>query len=471
MNVHSNRRLARQTPPPPPAVAPGPPSGSPVPLPARLKRWEASRRGAFLPSLLVSLLILIMVVPQGLEYAETNDMPTGADLMSKVIWLVLLSGSLYLLIRNSSKAIAFIKKLNPWLLAFVVLATLSVFWSIDVGVTLRRLNRVYIMLAVCIGFTLVAWQPHRFQQMMRTLLTLILIASTIFCYTYPDLAIHHREGHPELMNAWHGITTGKNIFGSLASAAFLLWLHAWMSKETSRIYALAGMALSGSCLVLSRSSTSLMATLFAMMFMLILLRSPGSLRRYLPYFVGSFAALILLYACAVLHLVPGLDALLAPITLITGKDLTFTGRTDIWYILNLHIRLRPWLGTGYGAYWVGPYPTSPSYEMVSRLFFYPTEGHNGYLDVVNDLGLVGGVVLLLYFANYVRQALTLLRLDRYQAGLYLTLLFRGFIADMSETHWFSVLSVDFVIMTLATTSLTRSLLLAQTERARARLAA
>jgi exopolysaccharide production protein ExoQ len=48
--------------------------------------------------------------------------------------------------------------------------------------------------------------------------------------------------------------------------------------------------------------------------------------------------------------------------------------------------------------------------------------------------------------------------DRYQAGLYLTLLFRGFIADMSESHWFSVLSVDFVIMTLATTSLARSLL-------------
>jgi len=66
-----------------------------------------------------------------------------------------------------------------------------------------------------------------------------------------------------------------------------------------------------------------------------------------------------------------------------------------------------------------------------------------------------------YFFSYVRTSLRLLVLDRYQAGLYLTLLFRGFIADMSESHWFSVFSVDFVIMTLATTALTRSWLQAR----------
>jgi exopolysaccharide production protein ExoQ len=467
LNTHINRRFGRPL-PPPAARAPLEQPAAPVQLPASVRRWEADKRSSFIPVVLITLLILIMVVPQGLEYSEINDMPNSADALSKVIWLVLSAGAIYLLARNTVKVVAFIKKVNPWLLAFAVLATLSVVWSIDLPVTLRRLNRVYVILGVCISFTLVAWHPKRFQNVMRTMLTLVLIASVIFIYYAPELSIHHRENHPELMNAWHGITTGKNIFGSLSSAAFLLWLHAWLSKEAARFYALAGMALAGTCLVMSRSSTSIMATAFATVFMLIMLRSPGSMRRYLPYFVGTFAAIILVYICAVLHLVPGLDAILTPITAITGKDLTFTGRTNIWYILNLHIRLHPLLGTGYGAYWVGPFPTSPSYEMVAWLYFYPTEGHNGYLDVVNDLGLVGGVILLLYFANYVSQSLKLLRLDRYQAGLYLTLLFRGFIADLSESHWFSVLSVDFVIMTLATTCLTRSLLMSRAERARER---
>jgi O-antigen ligase len=94
--------------------------------------------------------------------------------------------------------------------------------------------------------------------------------------------------------------------------------------------------------------------------------------------------------------------------------------------------------------------------MLTRLFFYPTEGHNGYLDVINDLGAVGGLCLLGYFITYVRQSLWLMKFDRYQGGLYLTMLFRGFIADMSESHWFLVLSIDFAIMTMATMALARS---------------
>ena len=399
-----------------------------------------------------------MVVPQGLEYTSSDSpMPLSSDLWSRSIWLVLLFGGFFLVARHGTRSLLLFRTLNPFLLVFLALATVSVIWSIEPSVTLRRVSRIVTILLVCMGFTVVGWHAKRFQNVTRTLLTGLLIGSVIFIYAYPEIAIHHNVGHPELMDAWHGLTTGKNIFGSLAGTTVLLWFHAWLSKNAKFFPALFGSALAITCLVMSNSSTSLMSTIFAVVFMLILLRSPGSMRKVMPYLVALFAALILIYALAILHLVPGLDVILEPIVMFTGKDLTFTGRTDIWFVLNQHIHLRPWLGTGYGAYWVGPLPTSPSYEMLTRLFFYPTEGHNGYLDVVNDLGLVGGLCLLGYFASYVRSALRLMNSDRYQGGLYLTLLFRGFIADMSESHWFSVLSVDFVVMTLATTALCRSL--------------
>jgi exopolysaccharide production protein ExoQ len=415
-------------------------------------------RGGTLSALLVAMLILIMVVPQGLEYAGSDAMPSSGDALSRITWLILLGGSFYVLARHSARTMALLRVFNPWLLVFIALATVSVAWSIEPSITLRRVMRLFAILMVCIAFTLAGWHPRRFQNVLRTLLTGILLASIVFVWTSPALAIHLQEGHPELLNAWHGITTGKNIFGSLASTSFLIWVHAWMSKQTGRFTALIGASLAGYCLIMSRSSTSLMATVFGTIFLLLLLRSPGSFRRYMPYMVGLFAVVFLIYALAVLHLVPGLDMVLQPITIFTGKDLTFTGRTNIWYVLNLHIRLHPFLGTGYGAYWVGPIPNSPSYAMLQLLYFYPTEGHNGYLDVVNDLGLAGGLCLLGYFIHYVRTSLQLFAVDRYQAGLYLVLLFRGFAADMSESHWFSVLSVDFVIMTLATTALARSLL-------------
>jgi hypothetical protein len=42
--------------------------------------------------------------------------------------------------------------------------------------------------------------------------------------------------------------------------------------------------------------------------------------------------------------------------------------------------------------------------------------------------------------------------------LFLALFFQQAITNLSETHWFSVQSVDFVIMALATTALARGLL-------------
>ena len=44
------------------------------------------------------------------------------------------------------------------------------------------------------------------------------------------------------------------------------------------------------------------------------------------------------------------------------------------------------------------------------------------------------------------------------AALYLALVFQQAITNLSETHWFSVLSIDFVIMSFASAALARGLL-------------
>jgi O-antigen ligase len=214
------------------------------------------------------------------------------------------------------------------------------------------------------------------------------------------------------------------------------------------------------CLYLSRSSTSEAALLFVMAFLFLALRAPARLRAYLPLLVLAFVATLLVYALAILDLIPGLQAMIAPIVSLTGKDMTFTGRTVIWEILSEHIRFHPMLGTGYAAYWTAaPLPSSDSYAFVWRMgSFYPGSAHNGYLDVLNDLGAAGLACLLAYLAMQVRQCLQFLVLDRNQAVLYLALFFQQAMTNLSETHWFSVLSVDFVIMTLVTMALARGLL-------------
>jgi exopolysaccharide production protein ExoQ len=96
---------------------------------------------------------------------------------------------------------------------------------------------------------------------------------------------------------------------------------------------------------------------------------------------------------------------------------------------------------------------------LSRLYFWPSESHNGYLEVVNDLGFVGLIGLLGYIAVYVRQSLRLFTFDRAQGALYLAIFFLQAITNLSESAWFSANGVlPVIIVTLATCALARGLL-------------
>jgi O-antigen ligase len=294
---------------------------------------------------------------------------------------------------------------------------------------------------------------------VRPILTIVLLGSIVFGLVFPTLAIHQQTS-PELLGAWRGLTNHKNGLGALSCFALIFWFHAWLTREVRLVPALAGSTIAATGLVLSHSSTAMAATAFVMIFLVLLLRSPHGLRPYVPYLVAMLVATLLVYALAVLNLIPGQGTLMAPITALTGKDMSLTGRAEIWAVVFDHIRYHPLLGTGYGAYWTaGPVAGTESYAFMWRMgSFYPGSAHNGYLDIVNDLGFGGLVLLIAYIVTHVRQSLQLLGLDRNQGALYLALFFQQAITNLSETHWFSVLSVDFVIMTLATMALARGLL-------------
>jgi O-antigen ligase len=405
----------------------------------------------------------VLILPRNFDFVGTG-MYSGADMSTRIVWLAALAIPAGLLASRSSRALTIARWLNPYLWLLLLLAVASTTWSIAPSYTILRSIRFLTVVLACVSFALFGWKPQRLQNFLRAYLALVCVTSIGFALYFPEGGIHHAGG-PEMLGSWKGVTMGKNILGSLSGVCVIVWLHGWMTRQVKMIFAAFGIAAGVVCMVGSRSQTSIMAAVFAIMFMLLLMRTPGSLRRSTPYLVGAFATVILIYALAVLRLVPGLEAVLAPIQMLTGKDLSFSGRTNIWYVLTQHIHLSPLLGSGYGAYWVGEDAAwSPSHLMLQLLFFYPTEGHNGYLDVINDLGAVGGLLLLGYFVRYIRDGLRVMRIDRAQGALYLTMLFRGFLADMSESHWMNALNIDFLIMTLATAAMARTLLQAHLDR-------
>lgn len=421
--------------------------------------WIRDDRFSWLLAAMVWALLVLITTPEGFDYSAltTNDMPTSGSAVSRLQWLGLIGLGAAFLLWRGGLAWLLLRWLNPFLVAFVILAVASTLWSIEPGVTLRRMIRVAAILLSLGAMVLVAWHPRRFQQVLRPIVTALLVGSLLFGLAFPHLAIHS-EAASELAGAWRGLTNHKNSLGTLACLGLIFWLHAGLARETRLLTALCGALLATACLLLSRSSTALVTGAFTCIFLLMLLRSPKGLRRWMPWLTALFAAVLLAYSLAVLRLVPGLEVLLTPITAITGKDLTFTGRTEIWAIVIEQIRSHPWLGSGYGAYWIGPVHGSPAYEMVRLLYFYPGSAHNGYLDIANDLGGVGLVVLLGYLVVHVAQCLQLLKIDRNQAALYLAIFFQQAVNNLSESHWLNVTTLSMVVMTAASVSLSRALL-------------
>jgi exopolysaccharide production protein ExoQ len=430
----------------------------------RSRRAQSGRSGS---RALIAFLALLIVLPLLFSTVDIDSLsgpvraPVGAaagagvapNPLTRAVKISLILFGALVILSHMREARALLRRANPFYLAFLALALLSVAWSADQGATIARYISTISFVFASFAFCLAGWHRQRLQNVIRPVLTVLVALSLIYTAAVPELALDPDKA------GYHGLSGQKNPYGWQCAICALLWMHAWISGEAKIWKAIPGAALGWTGLLLSKSSTSILATAFASWLMFMLLRNSPALRRYTPYMVGVFACLVVAYALAVLQIVPGLSTiLLGPIMAITGKDMTFSNRATIWEIVKEHAQFHPLLGTGFGAYWTGPVPSSPSYVFLGRMYFWPSEAHNGYLDVYNDLGIVGLLCLLGYLTVFVRQSLRLFKTDRVQGTFYLGLFFQQAMNNLSESLWFSPMGpLPALIVTIATFSLARSL--------------
>lgn len=401
---------------------------------------------AFMPALL-----FIMVVPNGFAFAGRAPLfPTHP-----LLQLFVMGAGSWILLTRYRLALLQLRFINPLFLALLATMVASVLWAMFPTNTIGRLIRVFTIILGAYGFCLMGWHAQRFSTSLRQVLTGFMVLSIGFGIVSPQLAIHQSDA-PELVGAWHGLANHKNQFGSLAAFAVLLWVHAWAARQTPRAYAVLGVLISVAALLLSRSSTSLLVSVFASAFVVIMLRMPSGWRRLRPIIVITFSLVVVLYSLVVVDKLPGAQILLKPVAMITGKSMDFTGRAPIWDVMYEEIGKHLMLGIGYGSYWVGDAAWSPARYMVEKVYFYPGSAHNGYLDILNDLGIVGLSVLIGMLLVYVMQAVALFRAEPAQGSLYLAVLFQQALGNLSESYIMYFTSPQIVWFVLAVLCMARA---------------
>jgi O-antigen ligase len=135
---------------------------------------------------------------------------------------------------------------------------------------------------------------------------------------------------------------------------------------------------------------------------------------------GILIALALLGVSAVL--VANIPALL----MFLGKRPDLTGRTELWSQVITAIGKHPWCGYGVHSFWKGMY--GPSASVIEALGWDVPHAHNGILDLLLDVGVIGLVFFVLAFISATWGAIRNYRETRDDKNLWPLLLLAMFAA-------------------------------------------
>ena len=273
-------------------------------------------------------------------------------------------------------------------------------------------------------------------------MTGIELASAFVALANPSFGIDADFGY-----AWRGVVSGKNALGAIGALSLLLWVSLWRIDGVSKSVFWSGVGLSLICVLMSTSSTSLTMALVGLFVFWVFhkqhIQSPLWLQRLLVVF-----ALVLL---AGMHLffvfegrLPEPSEILGPFANLFGKSADLTGRADIWGPLYRETEKHWLFGIGYGAFWLGP--GSPSQPILDELPWIPLQAHNGYLDLLNELGAVGGALFTGFVVTHAFNLSRVVRIDRRAAAVFTAIFATILLSNLSESSLFRGVVFNFLLL-------------------------
>jgi O-antigen ligase len=337
-------------------------------------------------------MLAIASKPLGTWFGMTGQAELGSPLDRFVLVCLGVAGMVVLARRRYDWSGAL--RGQGWLLALLAYMLVSSLWSDITLISVRRWGREAIVPIMALVIMSEANPRQALESLWRRSAYILIPFSLLLIKYYPAFGVDY--GRWSGLQMWIGVTVHKNTLGRLClvSALFLLWavFRSWRDR--------------GSPAAAGRYRVS--ADVVVLLITLFLLNGPEN--AYSATSIGTFAlgatSLLglawlrkrrlmipqaVLLGVVVLFIGLGVSApflegsSLATVSSTLGRDETLTGRTVTWGDLIPVVKSRPLLGSGFGSFWT----TS------RRELYEMSNGHNGYLDVLLELGWLG---LAFYFA-------------------------------------------------------------------------
>jgi exopolysaccharide production protein ExoQ len=264
----------------------------------------------------------------------------------------------------------------------------STMWSVDPASTIRRAV-LYLCFVISVIGVAGALDGDDFMASLRTICLLSAVASIMLLVISPTSAWMPRSTN------LRGIFSHKNALGQVMVAGSLASLHHMRIGVKWRFQMILELSLFISLAFLSKSSTSLVTiVVLSCASWLICLCNRRETRA-----VGLLLAFLLVPIVVIGAL--SHDSLFE----LLGKDPTLTGRTDLWERVIDRIYQSPMLGWGFFAFWSSPFAAKIS----TTLGWTVPHSHNGLLELLLEIGIVGTAFFIFLFIRNVMLALRCFR--------------------------------------------------------------
>jgi exopolysaccharide production protein ExoQ len=138
-----------------------------------------------------------------------------------------------------------------------------------------------------------------------------------------------------------------------------------------------------------------------------------------------------------------------------GRNLTLTGRTDIWAAV-IPMASNPLVGAGFESFWLSPHVTARLSELFPGLPL--NEAHNGYIEVYLELGWVGvGLIAVILLDGY-RRSVKAFRREPVLGGLLISYVLCAMIYSLTEAGFrmMDPIWIFFLLAVIETSSIAAS---------------
>jgi len=376
-------------------------------------------------------LLLVSIKPLGIWFGMGgSDMEAGSPLDRNIITILIIMGLIILAMRRFSWVQSV--RRYPSLYMLVGYMFISTLWSDMPYVSLKRCIRNGVA-PIIMAFIITSEKNPQtaVESIMRRVIYVLIPFSYILVHYFPEYGREYGRWTGQLM--WIGVATQKNGLAGLCllTIIYLIWSiirrghEGEMLVERSQVYveifilSLAIWLFMGPSHSLTYSATSTAALVVGLITLINLFRMKKRKR-----LISANTTMIITAVIVVLGTITPFSGgwIVTYVAPILNRQETLTGRTDIWEYLIPYAMDKIILGHGYGGFWTDAHRAASS-----------SHAHNGYLDIILDLGLVGLALFSLYLLQCCRYSQRIMMQDFEWGSLCLTILIIMLVHNIGES--------------------------------------